>query len=199
MTQASATTQTATPTWLKIAVFLALILALWGLFTARSAASTAQENQAMRTVPEMELTLVPGGPERFADSFESAMEDAGDAEFEVGARAWLTVIVENRGDGDASDTALEADVLAPQAAVAVGEMASFEDLEMERQEDLLELTLGDVDAGETATVFLGFETDALPDALAEAWAADHRLAVTSITATTDSMEEPAATLYGSGL
>lgn len=199
MTQASATTQTEMPAWAKIALILALILALWGLFTARSAASTAQENLATRMVPELELNLVPGGPERFASRFESAMEDADDAEFDVGAHTWLTVIVENRGDGDADDAALEADVLAPEAAVAVGEMASFEDLEMERQEDLLELTLGDVDAGETATVFLGFETDALPEALAEAWAADHRLAVTSISATTDSMEGPAATLYGSGL
>lgn len=186
----------AMPRWATIGLALALVLAVWALMSARSANATATENEAARTVADLDLTLVPGGPERFSSSFEAAVEDGDADDLDADARDWLTIIVRNTGDAEAQDVALDADVLAPDGTRSIGEMATFEDLEASVTDGLLQLELGDVGADERATVFVGFAADALPGDVAEAWFAEHARAVRAITARADGDDETLAAVYG---
>lgn len=192
-------TETTAPTWIKVAIVILLVLSLWALFAARSAGSTAAANEARARVADVGLTLVAGGPERFAEAFEEAVGDADADDLDAGAYVWTSLLVRNEGAADAQEVTVEADVLSADSAQVLGQMAGFQDLEVEIADGTLELSLGDVDTGETATVFLGFEPGALPEGLEAAWAADHALVVDTVSAFVDGADDPTATLYGAAL
>ncbi|MDZ7801697.1 MAG: hypothetical protein U5K81_13035 [Trueperaceae bacterium] len=197
MTQQSTTATV--PTWVKLAVAVLLVLSLWALFSARSATSTANDNQQRLQVPEIQLSLVPGAPERFPDAFEEAVGDAGAEELDVDALNWVTVLVRNAGGADAEDVILEGRMLGADSVEAIGETSSFQDFEVAVEEGALQMTLNDVDAGETGRVFLGFPNDALPEEVVANWAANYQLAIDRVIAREEDGDEPMVTLFGAAM
>lgn len=197
MTQQSTTATV--PTWVKLAVAVLLVLSLWALFSARSATATANDNQQRLQVPEIQLSLVAGAPERFPEAFEEALGDAGAEELDVDALNWATVLVRNVGGADADDVILEGRMLGADSVEAIGETSSFQDFEVEVVEGALQMTLNDVDAGDTGRVFLGFPDDVLPEEVVANWATNHTLAIDRVIAREEDGDEPMVTLFGAAM
>lgn len=138
------TRQASVPTWLTILLVVALVLALWALVTARGAAGEAAANTEQLARPDLDLAVVPGGPQRFPDAFDAAVDDLDDDDVvDATTHRWITVVLHNDGASDAQGVDVTLD-------------------------------LGSIDAQESAQVFVGVAADALPEPVAEEWSTAYR-------------------------
>lgn len=165
------TNRATVPTWLTILLAVALVLGLWALVAARGAAATAEANAERLARPDLDLAVVPGGPQRFAEAFEAAVEDQDDEAVDPATHRWLTVVVHNDGSADAEDVnvTLDLDLGDVEAPVYLADLSGFRDLDVGSDGPLVELGINEVDAGDAAWVFIGVPTDALPEQVAETW------------------------------
>lgn len=106
----------------RVLLYVAVIaIAIWLFNIAMDARSLAQSNAETVNVPIFELAMVPGGPERFVDEFEDALEaraEQGAEEAEVAAiepadYLWMTLVVRNIGQENADELELVLDTTAP--------------------------------------------------------------------------------------
>jgi hypothetical protein len=107
----------------RILLYIALIaVAIWFFNIATQARSLAQSNAELVNVPIYQLTVVPGGPVRFEDAFNDALElwaeQTGNnavemPELEAADYLWMTLVVRNIGDSDANDLEIEMNTTAP--------------------------------------------------------------------------------------
>lgn len=88
--------------YLGIAIILAL--AIWGISAGISAGNVAEENQSAIQVPDFTASLVLGGPERFPESFEDALNVEQPEGMDTGTFLWSTLIVKNVGEASATTT-----------------------------------------------------------------------------------------------
>lgn len=163
------------PTWLTILAVAALALGLWALVAARGAASTAEANAARLARPDLDVNVVPGGPQRFPDAFDAAVDDADDAEgVDPTTRRWVTVVVHNDGSAEAEDTAVTLDLGAVDTPIYLADLPGFLDLDVGTDGPLVELDVGDIEAETSVRVFVGIPAAALPEAVAADWPAAYR-------------------------
>ena len=186
------------PTWLLWLVgttFIILFLWLWN--TANSAKDLAEANAELLDRPQAELHFLVGGPNRFAEEFEEAAEDA-----ELGAPAaddllWTTVQVSNEGRSDLEEANLVLDLVEGLEPTVIAELPSFgSDLGIGTSESGLEVDLRDIDDDETAFVFLGFRATDLPQAVVDNWSRSYQTTLVSATLQVDGFGE---TLHGRGI
>lgn len=192
-------TQATAPTWIKLAIAVLFVLSVWALFAARSAGATAERSDQLLSVPELELTLLRGGPNRFADAFAEALEEADATDLDVDEHVWITVLLRNEGAADADDVSLQARIASPDEVVSLARVPGFQGLDSEFEEGVLSLEVGDIDTEEAATVFLGFDPEALPEELGGDWAGQYARSVDVISAHVDGSDERAAVVYGNGI
>ena len=186
------------PTWVLWLFGIALIiLFIWLWNTANSAQSTAEANAALLAEPEAELTFLVGGPTRFAEAFEEAVDDAELDTFSSEDFLWTTALVSNEGVGELDNVDLTLNLAEGLQPVVLADLPSFgSGLDIEENEAGLSVDLRDIDDGEMARVFVGFDPAALPSDVAENWAQTYQTSMGSITVETDDLSE---TVYGRGI
>ena len=186
------------PTWVLWLFGIALIiLFIWLWNTANSAKSTAEANAALLAQPAAELTFLVGGPARFAEAFEEAVDDAELDAFSSEDYLWTTTLVSNEGVGELDNVDLTLNLAEDLQPIVLADLPSFgSGLDIEETEAGMSVDLRDIDDGEMAHVFVGFDPAALPSGVAENWAQTYQTSMGSITIETDDFSE---TLYGRGL
>ena len=186
------------PTWVLWLFGIALIILFIGLWnTANSAKSTAEANAALLAQPEAELTFLVGGPARFAESFQEAVDDAEREAFTSNDYLWTTALVSNEGIAELDNVDLTLNLAEGLRPTVLADLPSFgSGLDVEESEAGLTVDLRDIDDGEMAHVFIGFDPATLPDGVAENWASAYQTTIGSITIETDDFSE---TLYGRGI
>jgi len=107
----------------RLLFYIAIIaIAIWFFTIATEARSLAQSNAELVQVPIYQLTMVPGGPVRFADEFDDALaawtEQTGNDATETPALEpadylWMTFVVRNIGERSANNLTLELSTTAP--------------------------------------------------------------------------------------
>lgn len=169
------TRQASVPTWLTILLAVALVLALWALVTARGAAGAAEANAEQLARPDLDLAVVPGGPQRFPDAFDAAVGDLdGDEAVDPTAHRWITVVLHNDGASDAEGVDVTLDLGDVGTPTYLADLPGFRDLDVGEDGPLVALELGGIDAQESARVFVGLPADALPEPVAEEWSLAYR-------------------------
>ena len=186
------------PTWVFWLLGIALIiLFIWLWNTANSAKSTAEANAALLAQPQADLDFLVGGPGRFAEAFESAVEEAELEGFASDELLWTTTLVSNEGLGELDDVTLTLNLAEGLQPTVIADLPSFgSGVDVEETEAGLEVDLRDIDDGETATVFLGFDPAALPQEVADDWAGSYETSLGSLTIESGDFSE---TLYGRGV
>lgn len=178
-----------TSPWLFIVGAVLVIVLAWAFFAARGAGSQATANESLLLVADLEATLVPGGPDRFDERFSAALEDAETPDLAVDDLLWATLIVGNDGLAEAEDVTATAAFRPDVDPVVLADLASFGSLDAEAGEDGLVLDLADVDAGENALVFLGFDPSSLPDTITDGWAGAYAQTIDLIVVSADDVTD----------
>lgn len=164
------TRQAAVPTWLTILLAVALVIALWALVTARGAAGRAEANGEQLARPDLDLVVVPGGPERFPDAFDAAVDDLDEDEaVDPTAHHWITVVLHNDGASDAQGVDVTLDLGDVGTPTYLADLSGFRDLDVGSDGPLVELGIDSIDAGDAAQVFVGIPSDALPEPVTDDW------------------------------
>ncbi|HEX7003840.1 MAG TPA: hypothetical protein VF168_06610 [Trueperaceae bacterium] len=186
------------PTWVLWLFGIALIiLFIWLWNTANSAKSLAEANAALLAQPTAEVSFLVGGPTRFSDSFQEAVEDAEIDGFSSDDYLWATTVVRNEGQVELDDVELTFNMAEGLEPTVIADLPSFgSGVDLEETEAGLQVDLRDIDDGELARVFVGFEAADLPEQVAAAWARNYRMTLGSLTVETDDFSE---TVYGRGI
>ena len=171
---------TARPWLIPAFIVLATILA-WTFFTARGAGSHADDLEATLMVPELDLAVVAGAPQRFEERFASALEDVGEeAEAPADDLRWATLVIANHGRAEAEDVVATLSLAPELEPTFLADLDGFGDMTVEPGEEGITLELDGVDEGDSAMVFVGFQPDALPAGLADGWAGAYERTVDRI-------------------
>ena len=185
------------PTWVLWLFGIALIvLFIWLWNTANSAKATAEANAALLAQPQVDLHYLVGGPTRFGEQFEEAVEDAELDEFSSEEFLWSTVLVANEGQGELDGALLRLNLVEGAQPTVLAALPSFgSGIDTEETEAGLEIDLREIGDGEVARVFLGFSPEALPDSAAANWASSYQSLLSSLVVEAGDFSE---TFYGRG-
>lgn len=186
----------ATPTWpLWLLAIALLVVFIWVRSIAGSARSTAEANYLMLEQPQVNIQYLVGGPQRFADDFTEAVDDAEVAGFSSDDYLWATALVSNDGSSDLRDVDLTVSLSDGLEPLIVASLPSFgADVDMEQTDAGLVVDLRDIDEDEVARVFLGFNPASLPSDVADAWGRSYQTTIGSLTI--DGGDDLAETYYG---
>lgn len=198
MTTTTSAREQSSPTWVFWLFGIALIiLFIWLWNTANSAKATAEANAALLAQPEAEIHYLVGGPARFSEEFQEAVEDAELEAFSSDEFLWATALVSNEGAGELDDVNLTLNLAEGLEPTVLAALPSFgSGVDVEQTEAGLEVDLRDIDDGEMARVFVGFDPAALPEQVAANWAQSYQITIGSASVETGDLEE---TLYGRGV
>lgn len=106
----------------RVLLYIAAIaIVIWLFNIATQARSLAQSNAETVNVPIFQVAMVPGGPQRFNDEFEKALEaraeqggeEAENLALEPADYLWMTLVVRNIGVESARDLEVELNTTAP--------------------------------------------------------------------------------------
>lgn len=185
------------PTWVLWLFGIALIvLFIWLWNTANSAKATAEANAALLARPQVELHYLAGGPSRFGEQFEEAVDDAELEGFSSEEFVWSTVLVTNEGLVEMDDVLLRLSLVEGVQPTVLAALPSFgSGVDAEETEAGLEVDLRDIGEGEVARVFLGFRPQQLPERVAANWAGSYQAILGSLAVEAGDFSE---TLYGRG-
>lgn len=175
-----------------IGIGLAILL-IWLWNTAGGARTLAEQNARLINQPELEVQYLIGGPERFAEEFDEAVEDAELGDLDTGEMLWSTALVTNVGHQEAQDVALTTNLrpeLTPTVIASTPDFGSAPAAEQE--EGTVEISVEDIGADEQAYVFFGFAPDALA-AADDDWPAEFENVFSSMTVEADDSQD---TVYG---
>ena len=197
-------------------VVLPIAIAIWLFSIATEARAIAQSNSELLREPVFQLSLIPGGPGRFADPFAGAVEDAfGDGsafslteEDDAAAEAfdptqylWVTLIIRNIGERDADDVRLEIEAMTAidHLLIAPSGWNNQADVEMGETANTATAAFSYLDQGEETLVFIGTHPQAFEapyDRQAHrAWAEDFLLYFDRFLVESDRAQD---SLYGYG-
>lgn len=193
---ASQSQNTSPRPWLVPLLVVLTIGLVWTFFSARGAGGRAAANEELLLVPQLDVSYVVGGPQRFQERFAEAREEAEEADASADELRWATLVVANRGRADAEDVTATLSLASGVEPVLLANLSSFGDLEVAEGEEGPELDMSDIDVGETALVFLGFAPDSLADGVSDAWAGGYERTVDRIVAAGD---VDSAVYYGTSL
>lgn len=145
--------------YLGIAVILAL--AIWGISAGTSARNTAEENQSVIQTPDFAAQLVLGGPERFADSFEDAINVDDPSTIDTDSYYWSTVVVKNTGEEPATDAEIRLNHVSSPSQVVVWTDGYGVEATVEATDDGTAhvVQLDSVGSGEEAHLMLGYTVE----------------------------------------
>lgn len=148
--------------------------------------------------PQANIQFLVGGPDRFADEFTEAVDDAEVAGFSSDDYLWATALVSNDGLSDLRDVDLTVSLSDGLEPLIVASLPSFgSDVDMERTDEGLVVDLRDIDQDEVARVFLGFDPATLPSDVADTWGRGYQTTIGSLSLSGgDELEE---TYYGRGI
>jgi hypothetical protein len=184
------------PTWALWVFGIALaILFIWLWNTANSAKATAERNAALLARPELEVAYLVGGPTRFEERFDEAVEDAELESFDSADYLWSTALVSNDGI-DEIDASLAAELQPELEPTILVSLPGFGDHEVSREGEATVIDLNELDEGESALVFFGFDRENLPEGYATDWAGNFQGTLDRLTAESGDVDE---TLYGRSL
>jgi hypothetical protein len=103
--------------WPYAKIVIPIVVAIWIFNIASGARQTAQTNAGAVSrlqVPQFELVLVPGGPDRFAETFEEILDEMDSAEaFDATQFLWSTYVVRNIGQRNATNVVFDVTAAEP--------------------------------------------------------------------------------------
>lgn len=177
---------------------LAVVIGLLAL--AGSANKKAKANIATLNVPEYKVWYLPGGPERFPDEFENAMEQKEDTKIKIENFVWSSILITNSGNEGGSDIAVDIDTAAPIGHIIFTAPGYSNDTSVSiDKEDNTKATVESQSLGtnETIRIFIAFNSDTVAKALSEQsvdlWTERYKSLLEQITV--DSTEVDTETVY----
>jgi hypothetical protein len=171
--------------WPYAKIVVPIIVAIWIFNIASDARGTAQKNAAAiqrLRVPQFELVLVPGGPDRFASTFEKVMEEMESAEaFDATQFLWGTFVVRNTGNRDATDMVFDVTAAAPidRLLITPEGYRNEATIEHEAGSNTASIKFRELDRGDEVLLFIGMTPEGFEqpydDQTQRAWAKDFEL------------------------
>lgn len=152
-----------------VLIIVSLALAIGLLALAGSANSKAKKNMAAINVPDYKLWYLPGGPDRFSEEYNRAIEDLKeDQKIDKESFVWGSVVLENVGKKEGDEVSLEIDAAIPLDHVLIslsgyGNEASLTIDEEDNTKATIDLK--SVSTYETIHVFVGFDPELSQDVL----------------------------------
>lgn len=173
-------------TWkskLKMFIIGAVIflLFIWTFSTASSAKTLAEKNAATLDTPTYSISMLLGGPERFAESFED-IENADLEKIKTEDYMWSTIKMENTSQGDAVDVEVLLKNTIPIEKVLVSPTGYYRntvEVAAGEEEDTTLIAMDEIGAQDTCFIFVGVNKDNIPDSWSN-WKEDYKKAITSI-------------------
>jgi hypothetical protein len=195
----------------RILLFVIPVAALIWLFgIATEARGLAQTNAGLLRVPIYQLTLIPGGPVRFADEFEDALEawaertgsdNAETPALDPTEYLWATFVVRNVGELEARDLSIRLAAAAPVQHVMFTAPGWSNDVSIEHEAATNEATIDfeELNVGDEAMLFMAMTPQAFEKPYDEqthrGWARDFELYFEEFEVESN---EATALLYGHG-
>lgn len=193
-------------------IVIPIVVAIWLFNIASNARATAQTNAEAVQVPRFELALVPGGPERFAETFQEAVDELGEEEeLDATQYLWSTYVVRNIGERDAADLTFDVTAAIPIDRLLIAPPGFGNDASIEHEEGSNQATvdLEELDEGDQVLLFVGMSPQNLMQSYTSAeairqpydkeakriWARDFELYFETLTVDSDQAE---GTLYSDG-
>lgn len=191
--------------WPYAKIIIPIVVAIWLFNMASGARETAQTNataiQRLR-VPQFELVLVPGGPDRFAETFDEIVEDMDSAEaFDATQFLWSTFVVRNAGHRDATDLVFDVTAAAPinRLLITPEGFRNEATIEHEAGSNTATIEFRELDIGDEVLLFIGMTPEGFEqpyDAqIQRAWAKDFELYFEKVSVGSRNTK---ATLYSHG-
>mgnify|MGYP000193854981 CR=1 FL=1 len=172
-----------------------ILLFIWAFSTANSAKTRAEKNSETLKTPTYSMSMLLGGPERFAESFGD-IDNAEPDKIKTGEYVWQTLRIQNTSSGNASDAEILLNRTIPVEQVLVSSAGYGNEVKVESGEkpNTTLISIDSIEAQEPLYIFLGVNSENLPKSW-EGWKEDYKKAVTSIKIEGD---DSTATLFGEG-
>jgi len=139
-------------------VVLVVLVAIWLFNIAQGAQDLAQQNKQYVQQPKFEVTYVPGGPERFKESFDGYLERT-EKDIKSDKYLWSTLVVKNRGGALAKEINIQDTAAAPMAVIGYEDPGyGFTEINIKHESGAKKATIniGSLEVGETLKIFVGF-------------------------------------------
>lgn len=175
-----------------VVVFL---LFIWAFSTANEGKTLAEENAESINTPTYSMSMLLGGPERFAENFDN-IDNAEPDEVAVDDYVWAAMRIKNTGYGDATDVEIILNRTIPVEQVLVSSTGYRNEVKVESGEEpnTTLITMDHITAQEPLYIFVGANSNNLPEAWIS-WKKDFEKTITSIEIDGD---DSSATLFGEG-
>jgi hypothetical protein len=189
--------------YLKYAVVIALFI--WAFSIGQGAQSTATDNRQDLNTPAFQYSFIPGGPDRFSETYGDAINIDPEEQIEETQFLWTTVILENTSFGEAEDLELQLQTSVPVAHTLVTAPGFENEAEVSEGEsaDLLNIQLESLNQTDRAYLFVGVDPAEVPDSFSTAsagdraqWARDYEVLLQRMTVDSDERD---VTFYGKGV
>lgn len=190
--------------WPYAKILVPIIVAIWIFNIANDARGTAQKNAAaiQRLQPQFELVLVPGGPDRFASTFEEIVADMDSPEvFDATQFLWGTFVVQNTSQQDATDMVFDVTAAAPidRLLITPEGYRNAATIEHEAGSNTASIKFRELDRGDEVLLFIGMTPEGFEqpydDQTQRAWAKDFELYFEKVSVGSGNTK---ATLYSHG-
>ena len=178
-----------------IVVAVVVLLFIWAFSTANKAKTLAEDNAESLNTPTYTMSMLLGGPERFADNFDN-IDNVEPDKVTIEDYVWATVKIKNIGHGDASNAEILIKRTIPVEQVLVSSTGYGNEVKVESGEEpnTTLITMNHITAQEPLYIFLGVKSNTLPETW-NSWKEDYEDTITSIEIEGD---DSSATLFGEG-
>lgn len=203
MSDSGATWKEKAKGFLKVGVVIALFI--WAFSVAQGARSTATENADRLSESAFDYSFVPGGPQRFQESYGEVLNADTEKQIQESDYLWTTLIVENTSFGETGELELKLQTTAPVAQTLVSAPGYQNEASVStgEQATVRNITLDSLNSRERAFIFLGLSPEQIPALLSTAtvsegsrWARDYQYLLERLVVDSDDTD---VTFYGAGV